>query len=215
MPPDDSLAGTIARLRSEGCNDLLAALRACHAEPQALMNELGSLLDLPVVRMQDLDTRSPAFDLLSFAETARRRCALLTDPSGGRHLMVTDPFDTDQLAWARSRFGPVGACLASVETFDAWLSHAESDMSALGSVALSAMDSRAALSPDSAHSLNLRDIGADESPAVRFVDSTLYDALKTGASDIHLESDPLGMAVKFRIDGVLTAMRGSGRDPPA
>ena len=42
---------------------------------------------------------------------------------------------------------------------------------------------------------------------MRFINSTLYDGLKTGASDIHLEADPGGMAVKFRVDGVLTAIR--------
>ncbi|HEX7952886.1 MAG TPA: GspE/PulE family protein, partial [Burkholderiales bacterium] len=34
--------------------------------------------------------------------------------------------------------------------------------------------------------------------------STLYDALKTGASDIHLESTGNRLAIKYRIDGVLT-----------
>jgi general secretion pathway protein E len=41
------------------------------------------------------------------------------------------------------------------------------------------------------------------SPAVRLLNSTLYDALKIGASDIHLESTPQGLAIKYRIDGVL------------
>ena len=58
-----------------------------------------------------------------------------------------------------------------------------------------------------AEELSLRLIGNDDSPAVRFVNSTLYDALKYGTSDVHLESDPAGLGVKFRIDGVLTAIR--------
>ena len=41
---------------------------------------------------------------------------------------------------------------------------------------------------------------------VQFVNSTLYDALKAGASDIHLESDAGGLNVKFRLDGVLNPM---------
>jgi len=35
------------------------------------------------------------------------------------------------------------------------------------------------------------------------VNSTLHDALKAGASDIHLETSGAGLAVKYRIDGVL------------
>jgi general secretion pathway protein E len=38
---------------------------------------------------------------------------------------------------------------------------------------------------------------------VRVVNSTLYDALKSGASDIHLESCLTGLVIKYRIDGTL------------
>ncbi len=52
--------------------------------------------------------------------------------------------------------------------------------------------------------LSLASISADANPTVRLVNSTLYDALKTGASDIHLESRADGMEIKYRIDGVLS-----------
>jgi general secretion pathway protein E len=35
------------------------------------------------------------------------------------------------------------------------------------------------------------------------VNSTVYDALKAGASDIHFETGPGGLAVRYRVDGVL------------
>jgi general secretion pathway protein E len=44
-----------------------------------------------------------------------------------------------------------------------------------------------------------------DSTVVRLVSSTLYDALKLGASDVHLESTASGLAIKYRVDGVLTA----------
>ena len=204
---DASLPGQIATLRAQGTDDLLAVLATQAPSPQALVDELGPLLGLPVVRMQDLALWSGQFQALPFAEVAKRRCALLEGPGGDKHLLVTDPFDTDQLAWARTRFGDLTPCLASTDTFDAWLAHAEIGMSALGSVGLGSVEAGTTLALASAETLSLQRIGADDSPAVRFVNSTLYDALKTGASDIHLESDPAGLAVKFRIDGVLTAMR--------
>ena len=43
---------------------------------------------------------------------------------------------------------------------------------------------------------------------VKFVRSTLYDALKAGASDIHMETDAQGLTVKYRIDGVLNQEGG-------
>jgi general secretion pathway protein E len=48
---------------------------------------------------------------------------------------------------------------------------------------------------------------------VRLVNSMLYDALKAGASDVHLETDAAGTTIKYRVDGVLDA---AGRiDDPA
>jgi general secretion pathway protein E len=52
--------------------------------------------------------------------------------------------------------------------------------------------------------LSLKAIGDESSEVVRLVRSTLRDALMTGASDVHLESVPGGLAIKFRIDGILS-----------
>ena len=49
-------------------------------------------------------------------------------------------------------------------------------------------------------------ISEDASPVVRLVHSTVYDALKAGASDIHLESTASGLVVRYRVDGVLASI---------
>ena len=41
------------------------------------------------------------------------------------------------------------------------------------------------------------------SPAVRFIDSMLEEAVKVGASDIHIEPNDLNVVVRYRIDGDL------------
>jgi general secretion pathway protein E len=202
-----TLVQRIAAIRSQGEADVLPALLATAAEAQALIDELGALLQLPVQRMQTLVEWEPRFEQLPFTECARRRCALLQDKASRPQLVITDPFDNDTVAWARTAFGALDVSLASVGTFDAWLAHCEGSLSALGSLAVGADDLGAAQAMAGAEVLSLRDIGNDDSPAVRFVNSTLYDALKSGASDIHLESDPAGLNLKFRLDGVLTAMR--------
>ncbi|WP_394416020.1 GspE/PulE family protein [Roseateles sp. BYS78W] len=197
----------IAAIRSQGDTEILPALLATAADPQVLIDELGSLLQQPVRRLTMLAAWEPSFDRLPFTECVRRRCGLLTDALAASHFVITDPFDTDIVAWARTRFGAVEVSLASEETLDAWLAHCESGLTALGSLAVSAEGVPAANAVTSGEVISLRDIGNDDSPTVRFVNSTLYDALKLGASDIHLESDPAGLSVKFRLDGVLTAMR--------
>jgi general secretion pathway protein E len=52
-------------------------------------------------------------------------------------------------------------------------------------------------------SLSIAGIETTANPLVRLVDSILYDALKMGASDIHFETQPAGLHVKYRLDGVL------------
>jgi type IV pilus assembly protein PilB len=47
---------------------------------------------------------------------------------------------------------------------------------------------------------------AESSPVVRYVNSIIANALKEGASDIHIEPDERTCKVRFRIDGVLFEM---------
>jgi type II secretory ATPase GspE/PulE/Tfp pilus assembly ATPase PilB-like protein len=44
---------------------------------------------------------------------------------------------------------------------------------------------------------------ANEAPVVQFVNVMLHDALKAGASDVHVESTTDGLRVRVRLDGVL------------
>ena len=45
--------------------------------------------------------------------------------------------------------------------------------------------------------------GVDETPVVRFVNKVLLDAIKRGASDIHVEPYEKEFRIRFRIDGIL------------
>ncbi|MGE0456148.1 MAG: GspE/PulE family protein [Vicinamibacteria bacterium] len=61
--------------------------------------------------------------------------------------------------------------------------------------------------------LSIDKIQADESPIIRLVDSTVFDALNRRASDIHIETRDDAVVVKYRIDGVLQpAMKPIARE---
>ena len=53
--------------------------------------------------------------------------------------------------------------------------------------------------------INKKDIASDvaNAPAVRFIDSMLEEAVKVGASDIHIEPGDTSVAIRYRIDGDL------------
>jgi len=62
-------------------------------------------------------------------------------------------------------------------------------------------------------SLTIDKIQADESPIIRLVDSTIFDALNRRASDIHIETRDNEVVIKYRIDGVLQpAMKPIARE---
>jgi general secretion pathway protein E len=63
---------------------------------------------------------------------------------------------------------------------------------------------------DDERTADVRDL-ATQPPVVRFVNLLVRDAYDAGASDIHLESTRLGLAVRFRLDGVLAP----APEPPA
>jgi general secretion pathway protein E len=52
--------------------------------------------------------------------------------------------------------------------------------------------------------ISLALISEHESPIIKLVNSTIYDALKLQASDIHLECDATALSIRYRIDGVLS-----------
>ena len=47
------------------------------------------------------------------------------------------------------------------------------------------------------------DTQQENTPVVKFVNALLYEAVRAGASDIHIEPDELFVRIRFRIDGVL------------
>jgi type II secretory ATPase GspE/PulE/Tfp pilus assembly ATPase PilB-like protein len=51
--------------------------------------------------------------------------------------------------------------------------------------------------------LSIDKIQSDQSPIIRLVDSTIFDALNRRASDIHIETRDAEVVIKYRIDGVL------------
>jgi general secretion pathway protein E len=167
---------------------------------------LAQTLRLEHLTMAELRLATPAFDLLPFGECSQRGCALLRAPDGRLVLAFDDPFSGELHAWAEERIAePFSWCLVHRGDLVAYLAAHEESMRALDE-----LDAQAAAGPaDSGRieDLSLKAIGDESSDVVRLVRSTLRDALLLGASDIHLETLPAGLAIKFRIDGILSQVK--------
>lgn len=62
--------------------------------------------------------------------------------------------------------------------------------------------------PDSIKTEMPADSGEDSGPIVAAVNTLLLDAIRSGASDIHVNPDPTEMHIRYRIDGVLHKRQG-------
>jgi general secretion pathway protein E len=178
---------------------------------QALLPQSAAYFRLRCADMAALRRLRPDFDLVSFADCQRRGCIVGRFPDDDRlTAVVSDPTDARLRQWleTRLRLHAADTALSASADLRAFLVTAEKSMRAMDGVRL--RDDRAASSTadaDTTMSISISQIDATESPVVRLVDSTLYDALRTGASDIHLETQPNGMVIKYRLDGVLEVVK--------
>lgn len=184
---------------------------------------------LPLVGMAELRLWTPVFDRISLVQAQARFCLLMRaeagpslQPSppdtvqreehklllplageGGVDIaVVIDPWADDTLVWMESRAEqPLRVVLACPSDLHALLNQHESAARATDTLSSTKVS---AASEDPTHEvLTLASVSQAASPTVQLLNSALYDALKLGASDIHLESTADGLAVKYRIDGVL------------
>ncbi|MDR7152742.1 general secretion pathway protein E [Hydrogenophaga palleronii] len=173
-------------------------------EAAQLMAVLGAMFGYPVLSMVDLQEVQANFDAISFTDCQQREVLLIQGPSGEGMLVMGDPFDGATEAWALMRAqGFMGSCqpvLAHPDDLKACMARMEQRLRAMDG-----FEPQVDLHPDEevAANISLMSISDETSPVVRLVNSTIYDALKLQASDIHLECDAGCLHVQYRIDGVL------------
>ncbi len=209
-PADGLLAPErIARARATAVERRMS-LAACLEEesglaPEAFTAALGAAFGHPIARMSDLHAWQPAFDLLPFTEALSAQCILFRDASGALRMVFGDPFATERFAWGEERIAaPFAWQLAHYADIAAYLARHEETVSAMDGALPTAKG--VATNDAGVEELSIRNISEESSPVVKLVRSTLYDALKNGASDVHLECVATGLAIKYRIDGVLNAV---------
>jgi general secretion pathway protein E len=199
-----SLAEAGARPRLEWIADQVGL------PPEQLLAQAASYFHMPMMAMVELRALEPDFGAIAFADCQRRACLAGHMPGqAALTVVVTDPTDARLRQWIESRLHErVSApriVLANLADLQACLSIAEKLVRAMDTVKVA----QSTTSNDSGAVLNISisNIDTTDSPVVRLVDSTLLDALRTGASDIHLETQPNGMAIKYRLDGVLEVIK--------
>lgn len=187
--------------------------RTLPASPAECLARLGATLGLDTLGMEDLHRLAPDFARLPYPEAQRRKCLVARygvapgekEDANTLLCIFSDPFDLALPTWLETRLGSSPEWrLVHPADLVAYLTVLEEKMQAmdgvLGSMAESSTTSHA---PED---LSFSAISRDASPVVRLVNSTVFDAMKALASDIHLKTTAQSLKVKYRIDGVLTAV---------
>ena len=202
--------------RTVAIPDWLPALRQRQAPPMEALATLlavdqrqaGALLaeafGVPFLSPADLGAHEPRFSRLTLARAQQRRAVILQtlDADGRTLAVISDPFDTDLMAWLEeTAAAPLAFALSTPDDIHAFLNRHELGARAMEGMAVQG-ESRARRG-DGPEELSLAAVSDAVSPVVRLLNSTLYDALRAGASDIHLEATEAGLVVRFRVDGVL------------
>ncbi len=194
-------AATLAQQEGRKPIELLEA--QSNLSPQVFTQQLAETMAYRYISLDEMMQLEPVFERISFSEGMQRDCVLISDESQ-LILVIANIYD-DIHNWATERIaGPFSTYLAHTADIAAFLARHEEDTltvnSALSGVVKNGVESEAI------EELSLNMIEGDISPVIKLVRSTLYDALKADASDIHLETVPQGLVIKYRLDGVLCQM---------
>ncbi|WP_313065323.1 GspE/PulE family protein [Pseudomonas sp.] len=184
-------------------------LEVLHTAPEQLAT-IAHTLGMLAIAAENLDEHW-RFDLLPLPQALVHN-VLPLDHEGQPCLVLGDPFTLTSRHWLQSsstlRQLPLAMSLpGAVKTR---LTKAEASQRVMQP--FGADDPDAPIS-QAAQEISLSSIARDDNPVVRLVNSMLFDALQSRASDIHVETSPAGLVIKYRIDGVLQQMgQASGLD---
>ncbi len=184
------------------------------SESEAL-RVLARHLHMQAMEAKELETIQPDFELVSFAECQTRAVLVgrnrLDNADEALYFVTPDPIDLEHQQWAEAlleKHAPrkLVRVLVRHKDFEHRLAQGGEGVRAMDSVQIEASATEVQ-DGTSALLLSMASIESTGNPTVRLVDSTLYDAVMLGASDIHFELQQKTLHIKYRMDGVLQSIR--------
>ena len=198
----DSIQSAALQAKQQGRRAIELLEQLTGLEPQHFTEQLATTHHYPHMALSAMMQLQPAFERISFSESLQRECVLLTDNSQ-LFFVFADIYNQALESWATERIdAPFVTYLAHHSDIAAYLAQQEDATRTVDAAITGA--ATGAQSEEALEELSLNMIEGDLSPVIKLVRSTLFDALKADASDIHLETQPQGLLIKYRLDGVLS-----------
>ncbi|AQT69580.1 Type II traffic warden ATPase [Anaerohalosphaera lusitana] len=181
--------------------------------PDELTNELAAYLDLEVLELTDKN-RIDIDAARQIPESLARRFSLVLVglENGLAVVAMSDPLNVVAKDRIETMTGlPLKVCLSSEEGISRaieWIYHGcDEEERQLQSLAKIEIDEDEDFFKHVSEQANLDiEAAADDAPVIRFVNLLLSQAVKSRASDIHVEPQENDMSVRMRVDGHLRQM---------
>jgi len=182
-------------------------------DAESFVLTLGDAFHIKPILMKQMHELTPMYEAISFNEGQSKGCIAFQDKDAQLLIVIANPIDDALQTWLDEKIQqPFELRLAHSTDLAAFQAKHEESIRALDHIApeeKSLEDNESS----SMTSISIQTINEDANPIIKLINSTLYDGLKVGASDIHLESASRGLKIKYRIDGVMTSIGDMpGRD---
>src|SRR5688572_7082157 len=176
------------------------------ASEQQVLAAVAETLGLPFEQPERSAIDADAFNLLPADYIRQRLVVPLRFEDGVLVLAVTDPNNVFLLDEVKRKIKRnmrlVVTTPAAIARIVEQMTTQNTDMKLDDIVKDMADDDVQVMKEDKDDVTDLEKIGS-ESPVIRFVNYLIFDAIKQGASDIHIEPKEKALKIRYRIDGVL------------
>lgn len=193
----------------QGCDpaDLVGArralLRAGVLGEDEWLDALGEMYGLPVVHRITVDMLDPSLIADLPVEWTRSHRVLPIRRDGMICIAACDPSairDLDYLALVLGH--DLSLVLAPEKELEQAIERCYFEGSSSAEEALQRLDENIEAAPEGRKAEDLLRV-TDNAPVTQYVNSLLLDALRAGASDVHVEPFETNLKVRFRVDGLL------------
>lgn len=154
-----------------------------------------------------METETPVISPPLSYSFARLHGVVVAEGEGGLAVLAHRPGVTrEALLEARRAYGrPIRPSSISADAFSGLIAktYAQSDLSRSADAAIGDPEDLSLLASGLPKSSDLLD-DADDAPVIRLINGILQEAIRSRASDIHVEPYEERLSVRFRIDGTLT-----------
>jgi type IV pilus assembly protein PilB len=168
------------------------------------IEELAERLGLEIVDMKRFRIDNDLFRSISFDLMLRYGFLPEAEAEGRLTIVMADPTDIRKLDELELLLGKVlEVKIGDPVAVEEILQKSESAQRILDDATEDFKLQLVQDSGDGQDVLSIDRISADQSPIIKLVDSTIFNAIQRRASDIHIETRDHEVVIKYRIDGVL------------